>query len=81
MTIFVPLTDNDKEFIKMLYIYYPIQFQEEQVRVLLNSGSKINAINPNFVQKLDLKVWITNVGAPKINNSTIKTFGMMIADF
>ena len=37
----------------MFCIYYPIQFQEyqEQVRVLLNNNSKVNAINPNYTQR------------------------------
>ena len=69
-------------------IYYPVQFQEDQrqggqkqVRALLNSGSEVNAMSPAYAEKLGLKTWMTNVGAQKIDGSTFKTFGMVIADF
>ena len=65
----------------MPYIQYPIQFQEEQVKSLLDNGSKVNAINPNFAQKLGFKVWKINVGAQKIDGSALETFGIVIADF
>ena len=34
-----------------------------------------------YVKKLGLKTWKTNVGARKIDGSTFKTFGMVIANF
>ena len=54
---------NDKKVIKIPCIYYPVRFQknQEQVRALLNSGSKVNALNPAFTQKLGLQIWKTNV--------------------
>ena len=48
---------------------------------MLDSGSKVNAMNPDFAQKLGFKVWKTNVGAQKIDGSTLETFKMIIADF
>ena len=48
---------------------------------MFDSGSKVNAINSNFAQKLKFKVWKTNVGAQKINISALETFMMVIADF
>ena len=42
------VTDDDEKVVRMPCIYYPVQFQEEQVRALLDSGSKVNAMNPNF---------------------------------
>ena len=50
-------------------------------RVLLNSGSKVNAMSLAYVKKLGLKARKTNVGAQKIDGSALKTFGMVIADF
>ena len=53
----MPVTDTSgKEIIRVPCIYYLVQFQksQEQVRALLNSGSKVNAINPAFAQKLSL---------------------------
>ena len=65
----------------MPYIYYLIRFYEEQVKALLKSNNKINAICFNYAKKLDIKVWHTNVEIQKINDSTIKIFGIVIADF
>ena len=62
-------------------IHYPVQFQEEQVRVLLDSGSKVNAMSPAYAKRLGLKTRKTNVGAQKIDGSALETFGMVIADF
>ena len=38
-------------------------------------------MNPIFAQKLGLYIQKTNVGAQKIDDSTLKTFEMVIADF
>ena len=62
-------------------IHYLIRFQEEQIKALLDSGNKVNIINPDFAQKLGFKIWKTNVGAQKIDGSALETFGMVIADF
>ena len=62
-------------------IYYPVQFQEEQIKALLNSGNKVNAMNPDYTWKLRLKIRRTNIGAQKIDGSVLKTFGMVIVNF
>ena len=77
----MPVTDGGEEVVRVPCIHYPVRFQEEQVKALLDSGSKVNAMNPNFAWKLGLRVWKTNVGAQKIDGSALKTFGMVIADF
>ena len=77
----VPVTDGSEEVVRVPCIQYSVWFQEEQVKTLFDSGSKVNAINPDFARKLGLKVWKTNVGAQKIDGSALKTFGMVIADF
>ena len=77
LAISVPITDSGEEVVvKVLCIYYSVQFQEaqEQVRSLLNSGSKLNAINPAFTQKLDLYIQKTNVKAQKIDGYTLEIF-------
>ena len=38
-------------------------------------------MNPNFAQKLGLKVWKTNIGVQKIDGFALETLGMVIADF
>ena len=81
----VPVTDGGKEVIGVPCIHYPVRFQEYQgqklVRALLNSGSEVNAISPAYTKRLGLKTRKTNVEAQKIDGSTLKTFGMVIADF
>ena len=49
--------------------------------ILLDSGSKVNAINLTFARKLGLHIRKTNVGAQKIDGSTLKTFRIVIVDF
>ena len=48
---------------------------------LLNLGSEINVMHPVFVKKLGLVVQTTNVGTQKINDTTFKTYGMVVATF
>ena len=43
-------------FKKMSYIYYLIQFYQNKIWALINNGNKINAMSPNYTQKLGLKV-------------------------
>ena len=38
-------------------------------------------MNPDYAWKLGLKIRKTNVGAQKINDSTLEIFEMVIADF
>ena len=64
-------------------ICYLIWFKKSKVQVqaLLNSGSKVNAMTLGYALKLGLKVRPTDVGAQKINGSTLETFGMVLASF
>ena len=48
---------------------------------MLDNGSEVNVTNLNYTEKLGFKVGKTNVGAQKINNSTLETFEMVIANF
>ena len=49
LTTFILVIGNDeKVVVRMPCIYYPIRFQEEQVRALLDSGNKVNAMNPDY---------------------------------
>ena len=41
----------------------------------------MNALNPEYTQKLGLKFRKTNVRAQNIDDSTLETFKMVIADF
>ena len=91
MATFVPVTNNRAKKVvlkKESCIHYPVRFQEDQrqegqkqVRVLLDSGSKVNAMSPAYAEKLGLKTWKTSVRAQKIDGSALETFEMVIADF
>ena len=48
---------------------------------LLDSDNKVNAIYPAFVKKLGLAVQTTNVGAQKIDGTTLETYGMVVIAF
>ena len=48
---------------------------------LLDSGSKVNAMQPAFAEKLGLIVQSTNVGAQKIDGTTLEIYGMVVAAF
>ena len=67
----------------VFYICYPIWFKKSkiQVQILIDFGSKINTITLEYVLKLDLKVCLTNVKAQKIDNSTFKTFKIVLTSF
>ena len=50
-------------------------------QALLNFGNKVNTITLRYVSKLDLKICPTNIATYKINDSTLKTFEMVLASF
>ena len=66
------------------YIYYLVQFEsmnKSQVQALIDSDSEANAMRPAYASKLGLQARYTNVGAQKIDGSTLQTFGMVLTDF
>ena len=48
---------------------------------MLDSGNEMNAMSSAYAKRLGLKTRKTNVGAQKIDGSTLETFEMVIADF
>lgn len=62
--------------------YYLVQFKKNQVKIqaLLDFSSEINIITPTYIAKLDLKVQSNNIKAQKINDSTFKTFKMVLTN-
>lgn len=81
------VTEASKEDVvlkKIPYIYYPFCFHKDkknEVRALINSNSKFNAMKPAYISKLGLRVRRTNVGAQKIDNFTFEMFGIVLASF
>ena len=76
-------SDNEVVLEKIPYIHYPVGFQEDQERVktLFDNGSKVNTMSPAYIKKLGLKTQKTNVGAQKIDGSTLETIKMVITNF
>ena len=65
-------------------IHYPVQFRKDKgatIRALIDLGSKFNAMTPAYAKQLGLQVRKTDVGAQKIDGSSLRTFGMVIAGF
>ena len=65
-------------------IYYQVQFQKDKSRdvlTLLDSESKVNAMTPAYAAQLSLKMRKTNVGAQKIDWSSLATHSIVIAAF
>lgn len=50
------IEDNKKVLERRTSIYYPIQVKKNNVQVLFDLGSKVNAMTLVFVFKLSLKV-------------------------
>ena len=48
---------------------------------MINSGSEVNAILPTFAKQLGLPIRPTNVGAQKIDGTTLDTYRMVVAAF
>lgn len=65
---------------KIFCIYYLFSFKKNEIRALINSINKINAISPRYILKLDLKFYHT-IRAQKIDGSTFKIFEMVQTSF
>ena len=66
------------------YIHYPVQFDgtnKTQVQALIDSGGEVNAMTPAYTSTLGLRARHTNIGAQKIDGSTLQMFEMILADF
>ena len=65
------------------YIRYPITFRKKSVPVLvlLDLGSKVNAIHLTFAKELSLSIRLTDVGIQKIDGIILDTFGMVVITF
>ena len=48
---------------------------------MINSESEVNAIHPTFAKQLSLSIRPTDVGAQKIDGTTLDTHGMVVAAF
>lgn len=63
-------------------IQYLVQFKGHLiVQALLDSNSKVNAMTPAYVAVLRLRVCPTDIGAQKINRSTLSIHSIVLAIF
>lgn len=79
-----PVLDNSNPPLEwVLCIYHPMRFKKKyaKIKVILDSEIELNTITLAYTAKLGLKVQPTNVGAQKIDGSTLKIFGMALASF
>ena len=51
------------------------------MQALIDSGSEINAIHLSFAKQLGPPIWPIDVGAQKIDNTTLNTYEMVVAAF
>lgn len=68
----------------MLYIDYLVQFRKRGKKVtkaLINSDNDINAINPAYAKQLGLQIRQINIGAQKIDSSSLENFQIVLARF
>ena len=79
------MTDASEEALERIScIHYLVQFKDTDkalVQALINSWSKVNAIHPSFIKQLGLSIRPTDVGAPKIDGTTLDTHGIVVAAF
>ena len=85
MAIFLLVIEMSKEddiaLERVPYIYYSIWFKKNEVQALIDSDNEVNAMTPAYTTKQSLKLHHTNIGAQKIDGFTLKTFGMVLANF
>ena len=81
------MTETNKEdevtLEQVLCVYYSFHFWKDtiDVRTPINSGSEVNIMILAYASKLGLQARHFNVGAQKIDGSTLQTFGMVLASF
>ncbi len=73
-------TEEMKELEWIPCIWYPVTFKD-QTEALLDSEREINVISQVFAHQLGLKIWKTNVGAQKIDDTILKTYKIIVSTF
>ncbi len=71
---------TEEELERVPCIRYTVTFKD-QTEALLDSESDVNAMSQAFAQQLCLKICKTNVGAQKIDGTTLETYGMVVSAF
>ena len=64
-------------------VHYPVQFRKdkETIWALINFANEVNVMTPAYAKKLSLRTQKTDIGAQKIDGSSLDTFGIVITGF
>ncbi len=62
-------------------IRYAVQFQNNKIQALIDSGSEVNTMTPAYATKLGLTIRKISVKAQMIDGLPLKTYGMVSARF
>ena len=62
-------------------ICYPVNFGKKSILAFFDSGSEVNAVHLAFAKELGLSIRPTDVGVQKIDDTTLKTYGMVVIAF
>ena len=85
LAISTSTTGARKEALKRVsYIDYLVQFKntnEAQIQALIDSGSEVNAIYLTLAKQPGLPIRPTDIGAPKIDGTTLDTYKIVVAAF
>ena len=73
--------EGDVALQRVLYVHYSIRFKKKEVQALIDLGNEVNAMILAYASRLGLRVYRTNIGAQKIDGSTLKTFEIVLASF
>ena len=80
LATFTSVTKKKEKLERVSCVQYSVTFKD-QTKALLDLRSKINAMSQAFAYQLGLAIWKTNVGAQKINGTTLKTYGIIFFTF
>lgn len=75
------MTTSQEALQCLLCIQYTVQFSRNKIEALVNSRSEINVRNIAFAQAFDITPGTTNIGAQKIDGSSLKIYKMVFATF
>lgn len=66
---------------QVLCIYYLVWFSQYSIETFIDSGSKVNVMQPSFIRKLCFCISKTDIDAQKMDGSKLEIFGMIITSF
>ena len=73
--------EDDVALQRIPCVYCLTRFKKKEVQALIDSRSEVNAMTPAYTSRLGLRVYRTDIGAQKIDGSTLETFGIVLASF